>query len=139
MLAPTIYTKNILLLLAQLWMSFLTLWFTVNGVLNMSLVFRVNAAISWMDMINGRSWIYKWSSKGVYDIRYLEWVEDFIELTKRNNSKSEIICQCIWCDNHKVMTPEIVKDHLLRRRIVLKTTDWYFHFNFKAGRNNVSV
>ena len=79
-----------------------------------------------MDLRAERSWMYQRSSKGVYNIRYLEGVEEFIQFAKKKNP-IEVRCLCKKCGNRRVWGPDVVRDHLLKKGFVENYYDWYLH------------
>ena len=79
-----------------------------------------------MDLRSEISWIYKQSCKGVYNIRYLEGVEEFIQFAKKK-IPYEVRCPCKRCDNRRLFAPEVVRDHLLKKGFVENYYDWYLH------------
>ena len=46
---------------------------------------------------------------------------------------------CKRCDNRRLRTPEVVRDHLLKMRFVENYYDWYLHKSSEAGPRNVVV
>ena len=70
-----------------------------------------------MDLRSERSWMYKRCCKGVYNIRYLKGVEEFIQFAKKKNPH-EVRCSCKRYVNCKLFAPEFVTDHFLKKGFV---------------------
>ena len=70
--------------------------------------------------------MYQRCSKGVYNIRYLEGVEEFIQFALKKN-REEVRCPCKKCGNRRVWGPDVVRDHLLKKGFVENYYDWYLH------------
>ena len=62
-----------------------------------------------MELRSERSWMYKQSCKGVYNIRYLEGDEEFIQFVKKKNP-DEVRCPCKRSKNSKLFAPEVIRD-----------------------------
>ena len=54
------------------------------------------------------------------NIRYIEGVGKFIQFAKKKNSKFEIRCPCKWYDNRRLKSPEVIRDHFLKRDLFRK-------------------
>ena len=89
-----------------------------------------------MDLRSERSWIYKRSCKRVYNIRYLEGVEEFIQFVKKKHP-DEVRCPRKRYENRRLFAPEVVRDRLLKRGFVENYYDWYPHKRLEGAPINV--
>ena len=88
---------------------------------------------------NERCWMYKRSCKGVYNIRFLEGIKELIPFGKKNSSKFEIRWLCEWCDNCRLRSPKVVRDHVLQKEFIENYYDLYLHYHSEVGPSNVVV
>ena len=70
-----------------------------------------------MDLNSRRSWMCKRSCKGVYNIRYSKGFEEIVQFAKKNNTE-KIRCPCKCCDNRRLRSLKVVRDHLLKKGFV---------------------
>ena len=80
--------------------------------------------------------MYKQSCKGVYNIRYLQGVEEFLPFAKKKNL-DELRFLYKQCDNRKLFALEVVRDHLLKKAFVENYYNWHLLKCSKVAPINV--
>ena len=68
-----------------------------------------------------------------FSFRFIKGLEDFFDLTCRNNYTTKIRCLCKKCKNRSFKQLDEIKKHILRNGFVENYYDWKRLYNLVLG------